>query len=1552
MERRLWKELRRNRLAGFGFRRQQPIGPYVVDFYCSAARLIVEVDGPHHDLPGRPERDEARTRWLHDRGYRVIRFSSAQVQDDLEPVLEAILEAAGLPPSLALPLEGGGDDATGLPPPAGGRAGEGGPTASKETARRLRRNSTAAERTLWKRLRGDSLEGLHFRRQHRIGPYIVDFCCRPSRLVVEIDGYVHTLPDRIARDAVRDEYLRTQGFRVCRFSDSAIWADLEGVLAAIAEAAVGTPPSPDPPPCGRRVCVVPSSRRGEGRGGGTYGLDGWPAEAAMTLSAAQIPYAELDVRTNFSFLEGASHPSELAFQAKALGLAAMGVADRNSLAGVVRAHAEAKKQGLRLLVGCRLAFEDGAELIVYPRDRAAYGRLCRILSIGKSAVTEDGEVGEGGFRPPADGPEAAQAANDEVRAKPIPKGECRLSFEDAAALGEGLVALAPAPAVIDAAFEARLARWAKTWPDKLHLAAAPLHRGDDRARLNRLEAIAERTGAPMIATGAVLYHDPARRRLQDVLTCVREGCTIDQAGLRLQANAERFLKPPAEMARLFRGHEDALARTLEVVQACSFSLDELRYEYPDEPVPAGRTAQQHLQDLTFQGARRFWPDGPPRRVLDILKKELRLIRRVRYAPYFLTVHDIVAWARAQPDPILCQGRGSAANSVVCFCLGITSVDPTNQDVLFERFISEARSEPPDIDVDFEHERREQVIQYVYRRYGRHRAAICATVICYRPRSAIRDVGKAMGLTEDVTSTLANTVWGSWGSEVADDHVDRTGLKREDPRLNQALELTRELVGFPRHLSQHVGGFVLTQGPLVETCPVGNAAMAERTFIEWDKDDIDELGIMKVDVLALGMLSAIKRAFDLIALHFGERWTLASLPREEPGVYDMLCKADSLGVFQVESRAQMAMLPRLRPREFYDLVVEVAIVRPGPIQGDMVHPYLKRRQAQREARAKGRPFEIDFPAPAPRHGDKDELRRVLGKTLGVPLFQEQAMRIAMEAAKFTGDEANGLRRAMATFRHMGTIHQYEEMMVGRMIARGYDPDFANNCFNQIKGFGEYGFPESHAAAFAQLVYVSAWIKHRHPEVFAAALLNSQPMGFYAPAQIVRDARDHGVEVRHPDVNASDWDCTLESPLPEGEEGARSAKAEWEGEGLGRRRTPSSSQPSGLGPSFSPREKEDAVRHPGVNTSDRDCALESPLPEGEEGARSAKAEWEGEGLGRRRTPSSSQPSGLGPSFSPREKEGAVHPPGRAMRLGLRQVDGFRQAWADQITAARAGGLFRSIDDLRRRAELPAKALDMLAAADALGSLELTRREGLWSARGLPRAAPAPLFAAAGIEEADGAPPAALPRAALSEEVVHDYETIRLSLKAHPVSFLRERLAGLGAVEAGAIATIADGRRVRFCGVVLVRQRPGSAEGVVFMTLEDETGIANVVVWPKVFEAFRPAVMGARMLMVDGRVQRAADSEGAVIHLVAERLEDRSADLALLSDAGPPVRPPVATDAAKTSSGETRMRASRRHPRNMLVLPRSRLPLVSDSEVRQRICQADANFGIDKDTSKCMI
>ncbi len=1096
--------------------------------------------------------------------------------------------------------------------------------------------------------------------------------------------------------------------------------------------------------------------------------------------------------TNFSFLEGASHPGEMMMQAKALGLAAVGIADRNTLAGIVRALMGAEDYDIRLVVGVRLGFLDGTELIVFPRDRAAYGRLCRLLTLGKSEILDDAP-------PHSPHPHlrlVQPVEDDDARPDRTAKGDTRLTFDQAVAHGAGLIALAVAPEVPDAAFEARLLAWRRAWPDTLYLAAAPLWRGDDRARLNRLAGMANRTGAPMIATNAAMYHHPDRRPMQDVLTCIREGTTIDKAGLRLQVNGERSLKPAVEMARLFRGHEAALDRTMEVVRGCSFSLRELSYQYPDEPVPPGWSPQGWLIRLTCKGAREKWPrdQGPvPAHVVRTIRKELRLVRERGYAPYFLTVHEVVAWARHPDRNILCQGRGSAANSVICFCLGITNVNPTSQDMLIERFISSNRSEPPDIDVDFEHERRELVMQHVYERYGRDRAGIVATIIHYRPRSAIRDVGKALGLTDDVTARMADTVWGSFGDAVKDDHVDRTGLDRDDVRMDLALRLTAELIKFPRHLSQHVGGFVLSQGPLVEIVPIGNAAMPDRTFIEWDKDDIDHLNLMKVDVLALGMLTAMKRAFRMIGESYDHQLALDTVPTERPEVYDMLCKGDSLGVFQVESRAQMAMLPRLRPRVFYDLVVQVAIVRPGPIQGDMVHPYLKRRTERRAHEAVHGRGSYRFEMPGSR-ADPLELTNVLRKTLGVPLFQEQAMKIAMVAAEFSGEQANGLRRAMATFRHMGTIGEYEVLMVDGMIRRGYDPDFAQKCFNQIKGFGEYGFPESHACSFAFLVYISAWVKCFYPDVFAACLLNSQPMGFYAPAQIVRDAREHGVEVRHPDLNASDWDATLE---------------------------------------------------PG-RTSEQ----------------------------------------------------------RAMRLGLRSIDGFKKDWALKVMAERALAPFRDLEDLRIRADLPPSALDRLAEADAYGSLDLSRRQGMWAAKGAAPASSAPLFAAMGLDEADGSPPAALPRLTDAEEVVGDYQTIRLSLKGHPVAFLRERLTKAGAVTAEACRSVKDGRRVRVGGVVLVRQRPGSAKGVVFLTLEDETAVANLVVWPDVFERLRPVAMGARMVLAVGKIQR---SEEGVTHLVVEDLIDWTPMLGHLSTDPTP------------GSGHAPTRG--RHPRDVRILPGSR-------------------------------
>ncbi|CAN5131748.1 error-prone DNA polymerase [soil metagenome] len=1110
-------------------------------------------------------------------------------------------------------------------------------------------------------------------------------------------------------------------------------------------------------------------------------------------------YAEIGITTNFSFLRGGSQPQEYVQQASELLLPAIGIADRNTLAGVVRAYKELENPEItckpKLLIGARLVFDDGTpDILIYPRDRAAYGRLCQLLTRGKLAAG---------------------------------KGECHLTLDDLLDFSEGQLLVLTLPHRFEVtAILNILDRLKRCRADKVWLAASLLYRGDDRRRLGRLQRLATTARVPLLATNEVLYHHSGRRPLQDVLSCIREKTTIMRVGKRLEANAERHLKPGYEMARLFRDYPEAIAETIRFAERIVFSLDQLQYQYPDEPVPRGKTAQQHLTDLTEDGVRRCFPGGIDKKLRATIDKELRLIEKLKYAPYFLTVHDVVCYARSQH--ILCQGRGSAANSAVCYVLGITSVNPAETDVLFERFISEERLEPPDIDVDFEHSRREEVMQYVFNRYGRHRAAIVATVIHYRPRSAIRDVGKALGLTEDVTAALADTVWGSWGDGVSDMQIRQAGFDPGNPMIRRAVELATELIEFPRHLSQHVGGFVLTQDRLDSYVPIGNAAMDDRTFIEWDKDDIDTLKMMKVDVLALGMLSCIRKCFDLIADHKGRRYELADIKSENKDsseVFDMLCEGESLGVFQVESRAQMNMLPRLRPRTFYDLVIEVAIVRPGPIQGNMVHPYLKRR--------KMKPADIEYPYP--NGGNKDELKQVLHKTLGVPLFQEQAMRIAMEAAEFTPEEANGLRRAMATFRNVGTMPKFEKRMVSRMIARGYDPVFAQSCFDQIKGFGSYGFPESHAASFAQLVYVSSWLKHFHPDVFCCGLLNSQPMGFYAPAQIVGDARKNGVEVREIDVSFSFGQNTLE-----------------------------------------------------------------------------------------------------------ERSGKYH----AMRLGFRQIDGFeifdvddrlteksdkplrkprKDYWDQRIVAARLRKPFSSLEDFARETRLPKRALILLADADAFRSLGLDRREALWTVRRLPDDVPLPLFSAAAAREQPDEHAQPLPEMALPEQVVADYQTVRLSLKGHPMEFLRPMFTQEGVVACEAIADARDKQRVRCAGVVLVRQRPGSAKGVVFMTLEDETGIANIVVWPKVMEKFRKEVMGARLIEVQGTIQSSPDK---VVHLVAERLFDRSHDLMNLANDAlgrKPMIPPGA-DVIEPLQEDLQSQPDSpvhkiRHPRNVRILPRSR-------------------------------
>ncbi|MEL1250410.1 error-prone DNA polymerase [Aurantiacibacter gilvus] len=1164
----------------------------------------------------------------------------------------------------------------------------------------------------------------------------------------------------------------------------------------------------------------------------------------------RAPFVELGLVSCFSFLRGASDAVDLVLTARQLGYDAIGIADANSMAGVVRIHSEAKTLKLRPVIGCRIETVEGLAFLAYPVDRAAYGRLCQLVSAGRMGRLD------GGWQD---------------------KGVCEISLEMLAAYGEGveLVLLPPR----DLAAQFTVPGWASNvvaldggtreglasgdLSDLLphlvaglaglhHVAASYLYAGDDIARIDRLDALARANGLKLLATNDVHYHAPDRRPLQDVMTAIRHKTTVARAGHLLHANAERHLKGPEAMVRLFTRWPHAITAARALADMCCFSLDELRYEYPEEIYPEGMGPQEYLEAETWKGAARRYPSGVPDSVRVTLRRELDLIGKLGLARYFLTIKDVVDFARGQEPPILCQGRGSAANSAVCYCLEITSVDPAKHQLLFDRFISEDRNEPPDIDVDFEHERREEVIQYLYRKYGRHRAGLCATVIHYRPRMAVREVGKVMGLSEDVTSALARTVWGSMGREIGAKHVSEIGMDLADPHLKRVLKLTEQMIGMPRHLGQHVGGFILTQGALTETVPIGNGAMPDRTFIEWDKDDIDALGILKVDVLALGMLTCIRKCLDLLEDHHDRRLTLATVPREDPETYEMLRKGDSLGVFQVESRAQMNMLPRLRPREFYDLVIQVAIVRPGPIQGDMVHPYLKRRRGAEQ---------VLLPAPSPEHGPPDELSSILERTLGVPIFQEQAMKIALDAAKFSGAEANRLRKAMATFRSRGMVHELQELMVGRMISRGYDPDFAERCFNQIKGFGEYGFPESHAASFAHLVYVSSWLKCHFPAAFACGLLNSQPMGFYAPAQIVRDAREHGVEVLPVDVNHSDWDCTLEDS-----------------------------------------------RHPGLDPG-------SPSASGERLERD-------------------------PDFRQDDEAGRLdrHV---ALRLGLRQVDGLPEHVAASLVAARqAEGPFADVAELRERARIPVSHVERLASADACTSLGLSRRQALWDARSLVGAPDLPLFAHA-EERDEGAEQgrAVLPKMPLSEEVVADYQTTRLSLKAHPMAFLRASLAERGFVRAADLRDRKFRSMVQVSGVVLIRQRPGSAKGVCFITLEDETGVANVVVWPDLMERQRRVIMGSRLVEVRGRVEY--DDE--VIHVIAHHMRDATDELHRLSDdllhapvaradhvkhPLPPGRHLTSLTSAEREAKVIRprdmiddMSNMRGHPRNVRVIPKSR-------------------------------
>ena len=1136
-------------------------------------------------------------------------------------------------------------------------------------------------------------------------------------------------------------------------------------------------------------------------------------------------FAELAAMTNFSFLRGASHPEEMVARAAELGLAGIGIADRNTLAGVVRAHTFAREnkaaiEAMRVVPGARLAFDDGTpDVLAYPKDRAAYGRLCRILTAGN------------------------------LRA---PKGECRLTLEDLIEHGEGLqiVALPLPPCGLGRGVartlqekrgQAEIAKRSATlhpvpspqggrgnggspaqsesqtvkflceaFGPRLWIGASLTYGEDMRGALAARVALAKKLGAPLIAANDALMHAPERRPLADVVACIREKTTLAAAGRLTQANAERHLKSPREMARLFAEAPAAVAETIRFLDGLAFSLDELAHRYPEELREGYATPQAALEAFALEGAKARYPEGVPERTREALAHELALIAALDYAPYFLTVHDIVRFARSRG--ILCQGRGSAANSAVCFCLGVTEVDPARFDLLFERFVSPERNEPPDIDVDFEHERREEVIQYIYRRYGRERAGLAAAVTTYRARSAIRETAKVFGLSEDVIAALNGTAWGHGSTPIDGERVRAAGLDPADPTLALALKMAEELTGFPRHLTQHSGGFVITRDRLDEVAPIMNAAMEERTTIEWDKDDLDALGLLKIDVLALGMLTALAKGIDLLRQHYGERLTLAAIPPEEPQVYAMIQRADTIGVFQIESRAQMSMLPRLKPESFYDLVIEVAIVRPGPIQGDMVHPYLRRRQGLED---------VVYPS--------SELEGVLKKTLGVPLFQEQAMKIAIVAAGFTPSEADRLRRAMATFRRVGTIQTFEDKMIEGMAAKGYDREFAERCFRQIEGFGEYGFPESHAASFALLVYASCWMKCRYPDVFAAAMLNSQPLGFYAPAQLVRDAREHGVEVREVDVNLSDWDGTLEA-------------------------LPSPHSPSTDGRSF-------------------EEALSRRTPHPQPLSRKGRGESE---------------------IHPRHASMIEHIRTEcAVRLGLRQIVGVREDDMRRLVERRGQG-YDSVRDLWLRSGLSAAVLERLADADAFRSLGLDRREALWAVRGLDRVGDQdalPLFAVSRPARA-AEPDAKLPPMPLGAHVVEDYRRLSLSLKAHPTSFMRARLAARGVTRSDGLPPIRSGERVTIAGLVLVRQRPGTAKGVIFMTLEDEAGVANVIVWPKAFERLRAIVLGARFVAVTGKLQ----NEMGVIHIIADRMQDLTPMLGLLSEMGETIETTARADEVK--------------------------------------------------------
>ena len=1020
-----------------------------------------------------------------------------------------------------------------------------------------------------------------------------------------------------------------------------------------------------------------------------------------------MSYTELQVTSNFSFLRGASHPEELVQQVADLGYTKIAITDQNTLAGIVRAHVAAKAKGLTLIPGCRLNLMDGASLLTYPTNRDAYSRLSALLSKGN------------------------------LRAE---KGQCILYKKDVYEHAEGNKFIVIPPAELtdtfnfEPSFEQQLKEYKEAFDTNVYIAASRSYLGDDNKKLYRLAQLSKRLDIPLVATNDVHYHNLERRELQDILTCVREKCTIHNAGFRLHQNAERFIKPIDEMQRLFRQYPDAIKRTQEIAAACQFSLSELKYIYPDEITTEGRTPQEELVMLAWRGAREKFGEDIPADIRKMIEYELEFMERKNYASYFLTVYDFVSFARERN--ILCQGRGSAANSTVCYCLGITSVDPSKFKLLFARFMSDARDEPPDIDVDFEHERREEVMQYIYNKYGRDRAAVVATVTQLHFKGAVRDVGKAMGLSADTITRLSASVWSSYEA-FDEERLTEQGINPRDPHLRKVLELTSQMIGFPRQLGQHTGGFVITQDKLSDLCPILNARMEDRTNIEWNKDDIEALGFLKVDVLALGMLTCIRKAFDLAKKHYEQDMTLANIPQDDPKVYEMISHADTIGVFQIESRAQMTMLPRLRPKCFYDLVIEVAIVRPGPIQGDMVHPYLRRRNGEEP---------VEYPS--------KELEDILGRTLGVPLFQEQAMEIAIVAAGFTPSEADELRRSMATFKAKGLVSQFEKKLVNGMTAKGYTEEFAKRVFRQLEGFGSYGFPESHAASFALLVYVSSWIKYHYPDVFAAALLNSMPMGFYQPAQIVIDARKHGVEFMPVDINHSYWDNTLE-----------------------------------------------------------------------------------------------------------EKTGRYY----TIRLGFRQVKGLKAEDMETLVNARTAG-YKSIVALMDIG-ISQSTLEILADADAFRSIGLDRRQALWEVSALYDR-PVALFEGQPSESTTETQ-ISLPFMTEGEHVVQDYASTALSIKAHPISFIREKLQLLHILSSKELKDVKDGTLIKVAGLVLVRQRPGTAAGICFITIEDETGFSNLVVFQKLFETYRKEILGAKLLMVEGRLQR----EGEVTHVIAKRCFDLS-------------------------------------------------------------------------------